>query len=147
MHLGGRGNADAEGAVENAVVSFELDALQLILGMLREDQGDFLQHTWTINAFHVNCCFVKVNRRTRVVPHGGYNIIAKARFMFECYATISTMDFEMMIIIDVAHHLIPLDGATMWTDFAMVDDFVRERKRGFSIQLFHKICIQCRLSF
>ena len=113
LHLSRGGDANAQRAVKNTIMRFELDALELILRMLREDQSDFLQDTRTVDAFQMNRRFVEMHRGTGVVPHGGNDVIAKARFMFERYTTISSMKFEMMMIVDVAHHFIPLDWAAM----------------------------------
>ena len=141
LHLSGGGDAYAKRAVENAIMRFELDAMELILRMLREDQSDFLQDTRTIDTLHVNRCIVEMHRGEGVVPHGGNDVVAKARFVLERYTTITTMKFEMMIV-DEAHHFIPLDWATMRTDFAVIDHLIRERKDGFAIQLFDEIRIQ-----
>ena len=142
LHLSGGGDAYAKRAVENAIMRFELDAMELILRMLREDQSDFLQDTRTIDTLHVNRCIVEMHRGAGVVPHGGNDVVANARFVLERYTTITTMKFEMMMIVDVAHHFIPLDWAAMRTDFAVIDHLIRERKDGFAIQLFDEIRIQ-----
>ena len=93
LHLSGGGYAYAKRAVENAIMRFELDAMELILRMLREDQSDFLQDTWTIDTLHVNRCIVEMHRGAGVVPHGGNDVVAKARFVLERYTTISAMKF------------------------------------------------------
>ena len=142
LHLSRGGDANAQRAVKNTIMRFELDALELILRMLREDQSNFLQDTRAVDAFQMNRRFIEMHGGTGVVPHGGNDVVAKARFVLERYTTITTMKFEMMMIVDVAHHFIPLDWAAMRTDFAVIDHLIRERKDGFAIQLFDEIRIQ-----
>ena len=101
LHLSRGGDAYAQRAVKNTIMRFELDALELILRMLREDQSDFLQDTRAVDAFQMNRRFVEMHRGTGVVPHGGNDVVAKARFVLERYTTITTMKFEMMMIVDV----------------------------------------------
>ena len=75
----------------------------------------------------------------RRIPACGDEVVAEARFVLQGHGTGATMQFKALILRDIGHHFVAVDGAAVRTALAVVEYFVSEVENRFPIQAAHEI--------
>ena len=138
-HIGSGGEGNGERTAENTIIGIEVDRFEHEIRKFAHRLRDAEEHAACIEPFYVNRRVVQSRGIVRRIPARGDEVVAEARFVLQGHGTGAAMQFKTLILRDIGHYFIAIDGTAVRTALTVVEHFVGEFENGFPIQAAHEI--------